>query len=118
LDALLGWSVGFRSAVAFLAAFDAARARIARLRREDAPIELVTVHASKGREWPTVILLGWEEDRFPNRRSLTDALDPARSLEEERRLAYVALTRATQRAILCYDPQKPSRFLAEMRGGS
>ena len=118
LDALLGWSVGFRSAVAFLAAFDAARARIARLRREDAPIELVTVHASKGREWPTVILLGWEEDRFPNRRSLTDALDPARSLEEERRLAYVALTRATQRAILCYDPQKASRFLAEMRGGS
>lgn len=114
LDAFLGWSVGFRGARAFLAAFDTARARIATLRRPDAPIELVTVHASKGREWPTVLLLGWEEDRFPNRRSLTDALDPARALEEERRLAYVALTRATGRVVLCYDPAKPSRFLAEM----
>lgn len=117
LDALLGWSVGFPSSRSFLAALDTARARIAMLRRPDAPIELVTVHASKGREWPTVFLLGWEEDRFPNRRSLVDATDPARALEEERRLAYVALTRATQRVILCYDPAKPSRFLAEMGAG-
>ncbi|MEO8510572.1 MAG: ATP-dependent helicase [Chloroflexota bacterium] len=114
LDAFLGWSVGFRGIRAFLAAFDTARSRIAALRQPDARIELVTVHASKGREWPTVLLLGWEQDRFPNRRSLTDALDPARALEEERRLAYVALTRATQRAILCFDPAKPSRFLSEM----
>jgi DNA helicase-2/ATP-dependent DNA helicase PcrA len=55
-----------------------------------------------------------EEERFPNRRSLVDAVEPDRALEEERRLAYVALTRATRRLVLAYDPARPSRFLAEM----
>jgi superfamily I DNA/RNA helicase len=55
-----------------------------------------------------------EEERFPNRRALVDAVDPARALEEERRLAYVALTRATRRLILAFDPARPSRFLEEM----
>ena len=77
-------------------------------------IELVTVHGAKGREWRTVVVLGLEEERFPNRRALVGADNPARALEEERRLAYVALTRATQRLILAYDPARPSRFLAEM----
>jgi DNA helicase II / ATP-dependent DNA helicase PcrA len=114
IDALLGWATGFRSVEAFVAAFAAARARIAALRDPSAPVELATVHASKGREWETVVLIGFEADRIPNRRSLADADDPTRALEEERRLAYVAVTRATRRLILAFDPARPSPFLAEM----
>jgi DNA helicase-2/ATP-dependent DNA helicase PcrA len=117
LDALLGWGVGFRRLDAFLAAHDAALARLDALRREDAIVELVTVHAAKGREWQTVVVLGMEEDRFPNRRALVDAREPERALEEERRLAYVALTRATRRLVVAYDPRRPSRFLGEMGVG-
>jgi len=79
-----------------------------------APIELVTVHGAKGREWPTVMVIGFEEDRFPNRRALLGATDPGRAIEEERRLGYVALTRATRRLVLAFDPARPSRFLEEM----
>ena len=51
---------------------------------------------------------------MPNARSIADADSPDRALEEERRLAYVALTRATRRLILAFDPARPSPFLAEM----
>jgi ATP-dependent DNA helicase UvrD/PcrA len=115
LDALLGWTAGFARLDAFLAAYDAARTRVAALRDPSATVELATVHASKGREWETVMLIGFEVDRIPNRRSLIDADDPERALEEERRLAYVALTRATRQLILAFDPARPSSFLAEMR---
>lgn len=114
LDALMGWTTGFATVEAFVSAYDAARARIAALRDPSAPVELATVHASKGREWETVVLIGFEADRIPNRRSLTDADDPSRALEEERRLAYVALTRATRQLILAFDPARPSPFLGEM----
>lgn len=114
LDALLGWSVGFRRLGDFVAAFDAARARIRALQSEDAIVELATVHASKGREWDTVVLVGFEEGRIPNRRSLEDAADRERAHEEERRLAYVALTRAARRLLLAFDPARPSPFLVEM----
>jgi superfamily I DNA/RNA helicase len=114
LDALLGWTVGFDRVSAFVGAYDAARARIAGLRDPSAPVELATVHASKGREWETVVLIGFEADRMPNRRSIADADDPARAVEEERRLAYVGLTRATRQLILAFDPDRPSQFLAEM----
>jgi DNA helicase-2/ATP-dependent DNA helicase PcrA len=114
LDALLGWAAGFRTVGSFCDAFAAARSRIVGLRDPDAPVELATVHASKGREWETVVLIGFEADRIPNRRSIVDADDPARAMEEERRLAYVAVTRATRRLILAFDPRRPSPFLAEM----
>jgi superfamily I DNA/RNA helicase len=114
LDALLGWAVAYRQLAAFLAGHDAALARIESLRRPEARVELVTVHAAKGREWETVVVVGMETDRFPNRRALADARDPVRALEEERRLAYVALTRATRTLVLAFDPKRPSRFLAEM----
>ena len=118
LDALLGWTTAFPTAHRFVEAYDAARARIAALRDPEAPVELATVHASKGREWETVVIVGFEADRMPNRRSLVDADDPARALEEERRLAYVALTRATRRLILAFHPARPSPFLAEMGLGT
>ena len=63
------------------------------------------------------MLIGFEADRIPNRRSLIDADDADRALEEERRLAYVALTRATRQLILAFDPARPSPFLAEMGYG-
>jgi DNA helicase-2/ATP-dependent DNA helicase PcrA len=113
LDALLGWATAFRTVTSFVHSYDHARARIAALRDPDAPVELATVHASKGREWETVVLLGFEEDRIPNRRTLLDADDPDRAIEEERRLAYVAVTRATRRLVLAFDPIRASPFLAE-----
>jgi superfamily I DNA/RNA helicase len=114
IDALLGWAAAFRRLDRFLAAGDEMLERLTALRDPAAPIELVTVHGAKGREWPTVIVIGFEEDRIPNRRALLGAADPLRALEEERRLGYVALTRATQRLVLAFDPARPSRFLAEM----
>jgi DNA helicase-2/ATP-dependent DNA helicase PcrA len=114
IDALLGWAVGFVRLDRFLAAGEEVIARLARLRDPAAPIELVTVHGAKGREWPTVMVIGFEEDRFPNRRALLGATDPGRAIEEERRLGYVALTRATRRLVLAFDPARPSRFLEEM----
>ena len=70
-----GWTAGFARLDAFVAAYDAARARVAALRDPSATVELATVHASKGREWETVVLIGFEADRIPNRRSLIDADD-------------------------------------------
>ena len=114
LDALLGWSVAFADAGEFVSGFESARERLAALRDPSAPVELATVHSAKGREWETVVLIGFEADRMPNRRSLVDAPDADRAIEEERRLAYVALTRATRRLILAFDPARRSPFLAEM----
>ncbi len=114
IDALLGWAVAFARLDRFLEAGDDVAARLARLRDPSAPIELMTVHGAKGREWPTVVVIGFEDERFPNRRALVGAADPRRALEEERRLGYVALTRATRRLVLAFDPGRPSRFLEEM----
>ena len=114
LDALLGWSAAFPTLDGFLRAYDAARSRFATLHDPSARVELATVHASKGREWETVVLLGFEDGRMPNRRSIDEADSAERALEEERRLAYVAVTRAGRRLILAFDPARPSPFLAEM----
>ena len=114
LDALLGWAAAFARLDRFLAAGEQMLGRLTALRDPGAPIEMVTVHGAKGREWPTVIVTGFEEERFPNRRALLGAADPQRALEEERRLGYVALTRATKRLVLAFDPRRPSRFLEEM----
>jgi len=113
LDAMAGWAAGFRSLEDFLGAMDEARRRLEALRDPEASVELITVHAAKGREWATVIVIGFEEERFPNRRALLGAADPARAVEEERRLAYVAMTRATERLVLAFDSARPSRFLAD-----
>jgi superfamily I DNA/RNA helicase len=51
--------------------------------------------------------------RFPSRRSVTESAEPERALEEERRLAYVAWTRARRSLILVYDPASPSEFMLE-----
>ena len=111
--ALVGWAVGLGTGADLRAAVDAARARLAALRRPDAALALATAHATKGLEWDHVAVLGMTEGRFPSARSLRDAADPARALEEERRLAYVAWTRARRSLTLVYDPAAPSPFLRE-----
>jgi DNA helicase-2/ATP-dependent DNA helicase PcrA len=85
-------------------------------------VSLMTLHAAKGLEFDTVFLPGWEEGLFPNQRALDEG--GAKSLEEERRLAYVGLTRARRRAIVSWAANRriyanwqsciPSRFLEEL----
>ncbi len=58
-------------------------------------INLMTLHAAKGLEFDTVFLPGWEEGLFPSQRTMDES--GVAGLEEERRLAYVGLTRARQR---------------------
>jgi DNA helicase-2/ATP-dependent DNA helicase PcrA len=82
----------------------------------------MTLHAAKGLEFDYVFLPGWEEEVFPNRRSVNDGGSAA--LEEERRLAYVALTRARRRLWICHASSRrvynqwlacsPSRFIDEL----
>lgn len=65
----------------------------------DDRVLLMTIHAAKGLEFPSVYIAGLEEGLFPSRMSI-DADDPAEEIEEERRLAYVAITRAKQKLTL------------------
>ncbi|MCE9683565.1 ATP-dependent helicase [Halomonas alkalisoli] len=75
---------------------------------------ITTVHGAKGLEWPLVVLAGANEEDFPHY-SRDNPLTPER-LEEERRLFYVAITRARERLLMLHDggAHRPSRFLAEM----
>ena len=114
--ALLGWAVGQPDLAALIAAIAETRARLAELRRDDAPLTLATAHATKGLEFDHVIVVGMEIGRFPSARAVSQAEDPSRAYEEERRLAYVAWTRARQSLTLLYDPTVPSPFLLEAFG--
>jgi DNA helicase II / ATP-dependent DNA helicase PcrA len=83
-------------------------------------VTLITLHAAKGLEFPVVFIAGLEEGVFPHSR----ALDDEKELEEERRLAYVGMTRAMKRLFLSHawrratwgmgQPSVPSRFLLEI----
>ena len=85
-------------------------------------VTLMTLHAAKGLEFDTVFLPGWEEGLFPSQRAMDE--NGIAGLEEERRLAYVGLTRARQSARLFYAANRrvhglwasaiPSRFIGEM----
>ena len=80
------------------------------------------MHAAKGLEFNTVFLPGWEEGLFPHQKSLEEKGDLA--LEEERRLAYVGITRAKKNAYISFATQRvwhgewvdslPSRFVNEL----
>ena len=111
--AVLAWAVPLRSVDALREAIAARRTALRELCRDDAPLSFATAHATKGLEFDDVAVLGMERGRFPSARSLADAPDPAQALEEERRLAYVAWTRARRSLTLIYDPAAPSSFLLE-----
>src|SRR5262249_9232216 len=88
----------------------------------DDQVQILTLHSAKGLEWPMVFLPGWEEEVFPSRRSLDE--NGAKGLEEERRLAYVGITRARERAYISFAANRqiygrwtsvlPSRFVDEL----
>jgi superfamily I DNA/RNA helicase len=113
VTALLGWAVGSANLDALVSAVAEARERLAALRVDDAPLTLATAHATKGLEFDHVIVVGMEAGRFPSARAVGSADDPVRAYEEERRLAYVAWTRARRSLTLLYDPAVPSPFLLE-----
>ncbi|MBY0562554.1 MAG: UvrD-helicase domain-containing protein [Hyphomonadaceae bacterium] len=85
-------------------------------------VQLSTLHAAKGLEWPLVFLPGWEEEVFPSKRSIEESGE--KGLEEERRLAYVGITRARERAYISFAANRqiygrwqtvlPSRFIDEL----
>ncbi len=89
---------------------------------DDAKLSMMTLHGAKGLEFDTVFLPGWEEGVFPNQRSLDEG--GLKSLEEERRLAYVGITRARKRCIISHAANRriyanwqssiPSRFIQEL----
>jgi superfamily I DNA/RNA helicase len=112
-SAMLAWAVGYEDLPAFVAAVNDTRSRLADLRRDDAALTLATAHATKGLEFDHVIVVGMEIGRFPSGRTVAEAEDPVRAYEEERRLAYVAWTRARRTLTLLYDPAVPSPFLRE-----
>ncbi len=111
--ALVAWAAAFPDLHAFRVGIEATRQRLARLRRDDAALVLATAHGTKGLEWDHVAVIGMDQGRFPSRRSVAEADDPGRAFEEERRLAYVAWTRARRSLTLSYDPEAPSSFLLE-----
>ena len=89
---------------------------------DEPKVTIMTIHAAKGLEFDTVFLVGWEEGLFPSQRALDEG--GLTSLEEERRLAYVAITRARRRAIIIHAANRriygqwtssiPSRFVGEL----
>ena len=113
LAALIGWAAPYRTLAELAAALERHRGRIAELRRDDAILTLATAHSTKGLEFDHVAVVGLDDGRFPSARSIRDAPEPARALEEERRLAYVAWTRARRSLTLVFDPASPSPFLLE-----
>jgi len=91
-----------------------------RVKNTENKITLMTTHASKGLEFPVVFIIGLEEGLFPHSRTLFYPDE----LEEERRLCYVAITRAKEKLILTFTKYRnifgstqtnlPSRFLGEI----
>ncbi|MDJ0637361.1 MAG: UvrD-helicase domain-containing protein [Paracoccaceae bacterium] len=88
----------------------------------DEKVSIMTLHAAKGLEFPAVFLPGWEDGLFPSQRAMDES--GLKGLEEERRLAYVGLTRAEEYAVVSFagnrlvygswQSQMPSRFIDEL----
>jgi DNA helicase-2/ATP-dependent DNA helicase PcrA len=107
--------LGFLANISLVSDLDA-------MRDGESAVTLMTLHMAKGLEFPVVFLAGLEEGVFPHNRALIDPAD----IEEERRLAYVGMTRAIDELVLTYAKRRntfgsaylhpPSRFLTEISG--
>ncbi len=112
-------TAGMSELVAFLA-YASLEAGEGQAQADEDGVQLMTLHSAKGLEFPLVFLVGLEEGLFPSNKSL----DESGRLEEERRLAYVGLTRARQKLVLTHAEARrihgqdmygiPSRFLREI----
>lgn len=92
-----------------------ARGKVLENASSDEGVELTTIHGAKGREWSRVIVYGWDQDQLPHRRGI-DPSKPeqmAKFIEDERRLAYVAMTRSTDRFEVVVVESPESQFSAE-----
>ncbi|CAN0604223.1 unnamed protein product, partial [Ectocarpus sp. 12 AP-2014] len=88
----------------------------------EAKVSIMTLHAAKGLEFPAVFLPGWEDGLFPSQRSMDES--GVKGVEEERRLAYVGITRAEELATVSFVANRrvfgqwqsalPSRFIDEL----
>jgi superfamily I DNA/RNA helicase len=112
-QSLLAWAAGLESPAELPDAIDRAARLDAGLHTDDARLVLATMHTTKGLEFDHVAVIGLDEGGFPSERTLSEAEDRNRALEEERRLAYVAWTRARRSLLLVFDPSAPSVFLRE-----
>ncbi|MBA2701485.1 MAG: ATP-dependent helicase [Chloroflexi bacterium] len=112
-EAMLAWAPPYCDLPAFRAALKATRTRLSELRRDDARLSLATAHSTKGAEFDHVAVVGMDVGRFPSGRAVAESSEPNRAMEEERRLGYVAWTRARRSLTLSYDPVSPSPFLLE-----
>ncbi len=125
LTQLMSFSTKYQSLVTFLSELSlmsgVAGEEIVSAGYDDERVVLSTVHQAKGLEWQAVFIIWCAEGRFPNPKAVEEG-----SLEEERRLFYVASTRAMDQLYLCYpltvfDKQvglvilKPSRFISELK---
>ncbi|WP_424766688.1 DNA helicase PcrA [Paenibacillus sp. sgz302251] len=112
--------ISFLTDLALIADIDAMNKDEAESEKSNDTVVLMTMHSSKGLEFPVVFIVGMEESIFPHSRALTDNEE----LEEERRLAYVGITRAEKRLYLTCARMRtlfgrtgsnmPSRFLQEI----
>ncbi len=120
LDALQQLAKDFETIeewLSHIACYDAVMEKVSADRQKDTAdaVNIVTMHASKGLEWKLVILPDVNEGVVPHKKAVTDA-----ELEEERRMFYVAMTRAKELLFLFYIEEKeagnflPSRFLNEL----
>jgi len=113
----------FLENVSLIEAAEDDRGRVSKLSKEKSDadaVTLMTLHAAKGLEFPVIFIIGMEEGLFPHSRSLFDAQE----LEEERRLAYVGMTRAKELLYLTFASRRlyfgqrtsnpPSRFIIDI----
>ena len=127
INQLINFSTGYDSLINFLAELSlmsgVSGEEAAGGADEDERVVLTTIHQAKGLEWRAVFIVWCAEGRFPNPKAVEEG-----GLEEERRLFYVAATRAMDHLYLCYplmlfDRQvgsvilRPSRFISELKSG-
>jgi ATP-dependent DNA helicase UvrD/PcrA len=113
LDVLEQWAD--KRSAADAASVISRQSQMLRNHRDPDGVELATIHGAKGREWPVVVVFGFDDSQLPHYRSLESAATEdafVQAIEDERRLAYVAFTRTTGKLHVIYAEQ-PSRFLVE-----